>query len=88
MSETQNVATEQNSLSNDLLSASTFKLSVCKRKNKVLVGVFRDFDLIRDFVEYDDEVTGVQTSRVWLMDNYCVTNPEIVYPKVTKMVCR
>jgi len=73
---------------NENIPCRTYKLSVCHRKGKVSVGVFSDFDLIRDFIEYDDEITGIQESRVWLMDNFQISNPDIVRPKVTKIVCR
>lgn len=64
---------------------SDFKISVCKKGSKFNVACFDGFDCIRDFIEYDDEISGIQDARLFLFDTKGVIDIEIVRPVITRM---
>ena len=64
---------------------NTYRISVCRYRHGVKIGIFEEFDCIRDFIEYTDESTGVREAKDWLVEKRGIKDPEIVHPTINRM---
>lgn len=68
------------------LSISISRKSVLDNKSQW--AVFHDFNCVKPFVEYTDEAAAIAEGKAWIKQSGLPgadLEPEIVYPRITKM---